>query len=692
MVCQDFKGHHQDCFHERSRDGDEGRWSSFNVALGTPAQNIRMLISTSYSTIWTVLPQPNSQCGGANCIDGAGRVFEPRSSSSWRPYGSDPHENNTCVVGTDEVRIGSAENTSGPLLRAQSIVGCHTTIPSSTGMLGLSPFLSSNSTSANSSWGVLNSLKSNKLIPSMSYSYGVGAAYRNAPGSLVLGGFDESKSEPDRASFSLNNNPDQRMVIRIQDITTKVGPISTRVMSRPAISANIDSTVIDMMLPTADCTTFERTFMLTYEEKLDMYFVNESVHQELLQKRASVTLTIGDKGMGEQTVNITVPYAAFDLGTSSLPRGTARRFPLRRAQNANLPTLGRVFLQEAYLTVDWESGTFSVSQARFDGPEKIVPIYPSSGDLVVHAPKMTMTPSTSNAPPSPTVPVKSSTVTPVIRHSGGTTTPTGSSSPAAVPSPSPSLSKGAIAAVVLGPTGALAVLLCLLICIRRHMNRPTDRKSRYMQRISSTSTLTSMREFSTLVPYLPSPPRPTRTISSPELFISSSGFTAESPEEPTPDANTQGLSEKNSVEGAINGITRRPPPPLEEHPLFKSRPASPLLPPCARPHSSFANNYTLSPRFFETERSSTLSTITESPSVSVYTVFSQQDRPDSAELLQCKPLDITRRRTSMPTATTARDSSEYWDRFFLPTCEQRAGRGRRASPTRNNEVNALHQS
>lgn len=675
-------------FSPSGRDGDEGRWSSFSVALGTPAQNIRMLISTSNSASWAVLPPRDSVCQREKCNDEEGTVFEPRNSSSWRRSGSDTYENNTCVVGTDDLRIGSAGNASGPILRAQTIVGCQTAIPSSIGMLGLSPFFAGNSTNSSSLRGILQSLRSSNLIPSMSYSYTAGASYRNAPGSLVLGGVDKSRSEPDRVSFSLNSNSDERMVVGIQSITTNRGGISTATLSHPAISANIDSTVIDMSLPREVCDVVESHFKLSYEEKLDMYFVNDSVHEELLQTQPSVTVTIGDKAIGGKTVNITIPYAAFDLGTSPLPRGTMRRFPLRRAQNGSLPTLGRVFLQEAYLTVDWEHGIFSISRARFDSLEKVVPIQPSAVDPMIHTPKMTMTPPTTSSAvlPSQTVPVRPSTV---VRHSGGITAPTSFSNPTPTPFNPPSLSKGAIAGAVLGPTGALAALICLLICLRRRTNRTTNRISRPIQRISSSSTLTSM------IKPLPREPRPrgslptTRTISGPELLIASSGFTAEPAEEAIPDAKIQDLDEKNNLEGPVNRVaTMPPPPPLEEHPLFRSRPASPLLPPCSKPHPP-PINLTPCSRLVETERSSTLSTITELPSPSVYTVFSEDDCPDPAHLQtqsssQCMPLDTTRRRTFV---SPTRDSSEYWDRFFSPETRAKGmWRGAESIPYSNKEV------
>lgn len=67
------------------------------------------------------------------------------------------------------------------------------------------------------------------------------------------------------------------------------------------------------------------------------------------------------------------PYAAFDLELSyPYPHLNATQaspptnyFPLRKAANATQYTLGRSFLQETYLIVDYERNNFSISQAAF---------------------------------------------------------------------------------------------------------------------------------------------------------------------------------------------------------------------------------------------------------------------------------------------------------------------------------------
>ena len=65
-------------------------------------------------------------------------------------------------------------------------------------------------------------------------------------------------------------------------------------------------------------------------------------------------------------MNISLPYAAFDLQASSpiFPNGT-NYFPLRRASNPSQYALGRAFFQEAYLFIDYEQSNFSISQGLF---------------------------------------------------------------------------------------------------------------------------------------------------------------------------------------------------------------------------------------------------------------------------------------------------------------------------------------
>jgi len=76
------------------------------------------------------------------------------------------------------------------------------------------------------------------------------------------------------------------------------------------------------------------------------------MHTSLLSMNPNITFTLANTG--GQTLDIVLPYSAFDL-TASFPvlaNGTnsTNYFPIRRADNDTQYTLGRVFLQEAYVS------------------------------------------------------------------------------------------------------------------------------------------------------------------------------------------------------------------------------------------------------------------------------------------------------------------------------------------------------
>jgi hypothetical protein len=85
------------------------------------------------------------------------------------------------------------------------------------------------------------------------------------------------------------------------------------------------------------------------------------MHDRLLTLNPSVSFSLGNDNNPANWVTITLPYAAFDLQVSH-PFYTVRTnyFPIRRAKNSTQYTLGRTFLQEAYVIADYERANFSI--------------------------------------------------------------------------------------------------------------------------------------------------------------------------------------------------------------------------------------------------------------------------------------------------------------------------------------------
>lgn len=217
----------------------------------------------------------------------------------------------------------------------------------------------------------MRTLADQSLVPSLSFGYTAGAKYRlkSVFGSLTLGGYDASRFTPNNLTFTFGPDDSRPLLVGVTAITAANTIMGTVNPLSSGILALIDSGTPHIWLPLPACTAFERAFGLTYDPHTDLYLVNSTTHTQLTQLNPSITLTLGNEISSGQSINITLPYAAFDLQASHpiYPNATPY-FPLRRAANDSQYTLGRTFLQEAYLTVDHTRSNFSVQQAIFQDP------------------------------------------------------------------------------------------------------------------------------------------------------------------------------------------------------------------------------------------------------------------------------------------------------------------------------------
>lgn len=130
--------------------------------------------------------------------------------------------------------------------------------------------------------------------------------------------------------------------------------------------AVIDSTLPYLWMPKAVCDAFEALFGLTYDSTTGYYLVNDTALEFNRKRNMTVSIQIGeDVRPSVESVSIELPYDAFDL-TSSSPvfRDSTRYFPIRRAlDDKNI--IGRTFLQESMLIVDYERRNFTIAQAKF---------------------------------------------------------------------------------------------------------------------------------------------------------------------------------------------------------------------------------------------------------------------------------------------------------------------------------------
>jgi Eukaryotic aspartyl protease len=165
---------------------------------------------------------------------------------------------------------------------------------------------------------------------------------------LVFGGYDASRFEPNNMSFTFADDISRDLVVGIQSIKSTDSTSKTSTLMSDGILAFVDSTVPYLWLPTTVCNEFEKVFGLVWDPTTSLYLVNNTLHDSLLQINANITFTLGNSISGGETVDISLPYASFDL-TAEYPlvTNTSQYFPLKRAADDGQYTLGRTFLQEA---------------------------------------------------------------------------------------------------------------------------------------------------------------------------------------------------------------------------------------------------------------------------------------------------------------------------------------------------------
>ena len=341
-------------------DGNDGPWSSFPIQIGTPPQTVKVLVSTASSQTWAVNPQGCLASDLGNCPTLRGGFFNPNVSSSWNQNqdvanGLAPlllesnflNETGNGLYGYDTIVLGSG----GPTLD-QQVVASIATKQFYTGLFGLNPQSSELPETTFQIPAYLSKLNQSNLIPSLSWSYTAGNQYRPGPvfGSLILGGYDDSRFVPNDVSFTFNTTDPRGLMVNIGEMFLTTNDFTTTLSTNnESLPAFIDSTSPYIILPLNVCEQFEETFGLSWNESVQAYLVNDTLHDTLTNQDTSVAFNIGNPStVPGQGFNISLPYSAFNLTASAPLLNTAGRyFPLIRAANDSQITLGRTFLQEA---------------------------------------------------------------------------------------------------------------------------------------------------------------------------------------------------------------------------------------------------------------------------------------------------------------------------------------------------------
>jgi hypothetical protein len=415
------------------------------VKAGTPPQSFDVTLGTKVQNLWVPVADDCLKLNSTTCGSSRGVLpFAQRLSPGFQSNMSSTWE----AIGIYELGIGRNLGIPGngfngfDTIAMEDVKLEHEPVIAYAspgfwlGQLGLLPS-TLNFSNTISSPSLLRSLKDAGHVPSLSYGYQAGAAYRNAkvPGSLIIGGYDRSRASTPALTVPISDT--LGFNVGVQDaVATNTLQGTLSLISNEKILAAIDSSVPELWLPRSICDKFESAFGLQYHEASDRYILNDTIHTQLLQRSPTLAFTIGsDTSVSGNTTIIRLPYSAFDLEASfPIFAQATKYFPIRRAANETQYTIGRAFLQEAYLGVDWERNVFNISQAAYADPMP-------SADVVTILPLPNIT--TTNGT--------------IFDHK------------------KTALSGGAIAGIVIGCVAAVVIALLLLwfTCARRRRNSNT---------------------------------------------------------------------------------------------------------------------------------------------------------------------------------------------------------------------------
>lgn len=248
-------------------------------------------------------------------------------------------------------------------------------------------------------WTVPGYLRDHGNTASNSFGLHYGSASLNLPGSLVFGGYDQTRVLGPVGSFDLGFN--NSMVATLTDISFGVAsgssPFSNATLAAGLLqeaksSTTGISTVINPLIPyllfsSATCNAIASHLPVTLNAGLGLYTWNtaDPAYTTILSSPTYLSFTFLNIGTTSLIINVPLQLLNLTL-TTPLVQTPTQYFPCRPYVATNTGAgdgvyfLGRAFLQGAFAGINWEQGKFFLAQAPGPavGASQIVPIEPTA--------------------------------------------------------------------------------------------------------------------------------------------------------------------------------------------------------------------------------------------------------------------------------------------------------------------------
>jgi hypothetical protein len=188
-------------------------------------------------------------------------------------------------------------------------------------------------------------------------------------GSLILGGYDSNKFINNDVGFPFHKDDQLALTVNLRSITLAY--------SKGTMEFKVDAdTLIDsnrpyIILPTQICNQIARNLQLNWDDTSQHYLISNETHSQLNQLQPVLTFEISPINDTSKLVRIAVPYESLSLRLSYPKIGVhndSYYFPILRSDDPAQYTLGRAFMQDAYVISDYERKVFQVKQVDWNSP------------------------------------------------------------------------------------------------------------------------------------------------------------------------------------------------------------------------------------------------------------------------------------------------------------------------------------
>ncbi|KAI0109525.1 aspartic peptidase domain-containing protein [Nemania sp. FL0031] len=212
-------------------------------------------------------------------------------------------------------------------------------------------------------------------IPSNSFAMHIGSASPAMPGSLYFGGYDQNRIVGD----ILTETDDYTKAISLKDIgitvvdgsspwnfTSKDGLLAANNASITSggIKVSVDGCSPYLTLPKSTCDAIASHLPVKYNENLGLYIwqQDDAKYTQIVSSASTIDFTFL-AGSNTQYVTISVPFLHLNLTlTQPLVDTDEQYFPCYTGPSGSY-TLGRAFLQDAFVGANWDSKTWWLAQA-----------------------------------------------------------------------------------------------------------------------------------------------------------------------------------------------------------------------------------------------------------------------------------------------------------------------------------------